>query len=156
MGDREAAVAAIAANNLKFAENNAKRMKLLRSQESYSDDNDDENDDNNDDENDDENDNGKDDDNDVGLQNLNPIVTVNCGNGNKDANKIDNLSQQKEKGNENGTENGSGNGNGKGIQNEIKNIKDSLMASIKRDMLAQETASRKRELAARDKSKTDK
>ena len=144
MGDREAAVAAIAANNLKFAENNAKRMKLLRSQENYSDDNDDENDDDNDD--------GNDDDNDVGLQNLNPIVTVNCGNGNKDANKIDDLSQQKEKGNENG----SGNGNGKGIQNEIKNIKDSLMASIKRDMLAQETASRKRELAARDKSKTDK
>ena len=150
MGDREAAVAAIAANNLKFAENNAKRMKLLRSQENYSDDNDDDNDDDDDDENDDENDNGKDDDNDVGLQNLNPIVTVNCGNGNKDANKIDNLSQQK------GNENGSGNGNGKGIQNEIKNIKDSLMASIKRDMLAQETASRKRELAARDKSKTDK
>ena len=149
MGDREAAVAAIAANNLKFAENNAKRMKLLRSQENYSDDNDDENDD----DNDDENDNGKDDDNDVGLQNLDPIVTVNCGNGNKDANKIDNLSQQKEKGTENGTENGSGNGNGKGIQNEIKNLKDSLMASIKRDMLAQETASRKRELAARDKSK---
>ena len=144
MGDREAAVAAIAANNLKFAENNAKRMKLLRSQENYSDENDDENDDDNDD--------GKDDENDVGLQNLNPIVTVNCGNGNKDANKVDDISQQKEK----GTENGSGNGNGKGIQNEIKNIKDSLMASIKRDMLAQETASRKRELAARDKSKTDK
>ena len=140
MGDREAAVAAIAANNLKFAENNAKRMKLLRSQENYSDDNDDENDD------------GKNNENDVGLQNLNPIVTVSCGNGNKDANKVDDLSQQKEK----GTENGNGNGNGKGIQNEIKNIKDSLMASIKRDMLAQETASRKRELAARDKSKTDK
>ena len=152
MGDREAAVAAIAANNLKFAENNAKRMKLLRSQENYSDDNDDDNDDENDDDNDDDNDDENDNGKDVGLQNLNPIVTVNCGNGNKDANKIDNLSQQKEK----GTENGSGNGNGKGIQNEIKNIKDSLMASIKRDMLAQETASRKRELAARDKSKTDK
>ena len=154
VGNREAAVAAIAANNAKFAENNAKRMKLLRSQENFSEHDDDDNnndDDDDDDYNDDDNDNG------VNLQNLDPTVAVNILNENKDANKIVSQSQQKER----ETENLNVTGKGKETENRIENkkgmkqIHDALMASVMRNMLATEGASRKRELVEGDKSKTD-
>ena len=158
VGNREAAVAAIAANNAKFAENNAKRMKLLRSQEKISEDDDDDNnnnDDDDDDYNDDDNDNG------VNLQNLDPTVAVNILNENKDANKIVSQSQQKERETENLNVTGKGEETENRIDSRIENkkgmkqIHDALMASVMRNMLATEGASRKRELVERDKSKTD-